>query len=92
MDDLTCQLSQLETDNSTLQNANEYYQNTIYGLGLDIDLLRQKIEEINLEKEAYKRKYHTANEMYNGKASALVVETERLQSSLDQEILKNKSL
>ena len=55
-------------------------------------MLRQKIEEINLEKEAYKRKYHTANEMYNGKASALVVETERLQSSLDQEILKNKSL
>jgi len=40
--------------------------------------LRQKIDEVNLEKDAYKRKYHTANETYNGKASALVVENERL--------------
>ncbi len=31
-----------------------------------------------MEKEAYKRKYHSSNEMYNGKANALVGENEKL--------------
>ena len=44
-----------------------------------------------MEKEAYKRKYHTANEMYSGKANALVIENERLQSLFEQEVQKNKS-
>ncbi len=71
---------QLETDNQTFQNANEYYKNIMDVLTCDINTLRLKFDEINLEKEAYKQKYHNSNEMYNGKASALVGEIEKLQT------------
>lgn len=43
-----------------------------------------------MEKESYKRKYHSSNEMYSGKANALVTEIEKLQSLYDQEVQKNK--
>jgi len=56
------------------------------GLTSDINTLRLKFDEINQEKEAYKQKYHHSNELYNGKASALVGEIEKLQTRYDHEV------
>jgi hypothetical protein len=54
----------METENQTLQKANEYYQDIVEELSRDIESLRIKFDEINREKEMFKQKYHQSNGAY----------------------------